>query len=78
MEQNKIIQDLQRRRANFEQEIAKIDAQIEQQKCQCQTCHCHRNWNDLPALKARVAELEAEEEAKQAALEAEAPAEATE
>ena len=60
MEQNKIILDLQRRRAGFEQEIAKIDAQIEQQKCQCQTCMCHRNWNDLNALKARVAELEAE------------------
>ena len=60
MEQNKIIADLQRRRANFEQEIAKIDAQIEQQKCQCQTCHCHRNWNDLAAVRARLAEPEAE------------------
>ena len=60
MEQNKIIQDLQRRRANFEQEIAKIDAQIEQQKCQCQTCHCHQQWNDLTAVRARLAELEAE------------------
>ena len=65
MEQNKIIQDLQRRRANFEQEIAKIDAQIEQQKCQCQTCHCHRNWNDLNAIRARLAELEAEQTAEE-------------
>ena len=60
MEQNKIILDLQRRRANFEQEIAKIDAQIEQQKCQCTNCQCHKNWNDLNAVRARLAELEAE------------------
>lgn len=61
MEQNKIIQDLQRRRANFEQEIAKIDAQIEQQKCQCENCKCHQQWNDIEAVRARLAELEAEQ-----------------
>ena len=60
MEQNKIILDLQSRRSHFEQEIAKIDAQIEQQKCQCTNCQCHRNWNDLAAVRARLAELEAE------------------
>ena len=57
---NKIIKELEARRQHFENEIKKIDAQIEDQKCQCENCHCHKNWNDINAVKARLAELEAE------------------
>ena len=73
MEQTQIVSDLMNRRKHFEAEIAKIDAQIEQQKCQCQTCHCHQNWNDINAVKARLAELEAEEAAQAEAETAEQP-----
>ena len=70
---NKIIKELEARRQHFENEIKKIDAQIEDQKCQCENCHCHKNWNDLNAVKARLAELEAEAVAQAQAENAEQP-----
>ena len=60
---NKIIKELEARRQHFENEIKKIDAQIEEQKCQCQTCKCKAQWNNLEAVRARLAELEAEAQA---------------
>ena len=62
---NRIIKELEARRQHFENEIKKIDAQIEEQKCQCQTCKCHQQWNDIEAVRARLAELEAEQTAEE-------------
>ena len=63
MEQNILTpeqQKLQDLICYHEQKANEYRNQYEQSKCQCQTCMCHKNWNDINAVRARLAELEAE------------------